>query len=112
MPEREDAPAAADPAIFEFPCRASRRCTAKVWFLRQRKLEEWVDAYPGLDVQSEVRRALQWCRDNPEKRKTAVGMARFLGAWLAREARAETANDPVYSPQELEAMTPPVEVPE
>ncbi len=110
-PEREDAPAATDPAIFEFPCKASRRCTALVWFLRQSKLEEWVDAYPGLDVQAEVRRALQWCRDNPEKRKTARGMSRFLGAWLAREARAETANDPEYSPQELEAMTPPVEVP-
>jgi hypothetical protein len=48
------------------------------------KLAEWQESYPALQVLTEARQALQWLRDNPHHAKTARGMPRFLGAWLAR----------------------------
>lgn len=45
---------------------------------------EWVSTFPALDVKAEVLRAIQWCRDNPAKRKTARGARAFLGRWLGR----------------------------
>jgi hypothetical protein len=47
-------------------------------------LAEWSKSFPHLDVPAELRKARQWCVDNAAKRKTAHGMVRFLGGWLAR----------------------------
>ena len=47
-------------------------------------VEEYRSAFPGVDVELELRRACQWCRDNPTRRKTRSGARRFLGAWLGR----------------------------
>lgn len=58
---------------------------AKEWVLPQAKLDEYIDAYPGLDVLTELRKARQWCRDNERDRKTAGGMLSFLTRWLNRE---------------------------
>ena len=58
--------------------------TVRTWSLSPEKLSEWEAAYPALDVLAEIKRACQWLRDNPAKRKTAGGMPRFLGSWLAR----------------------------
>lgn len=35
-------------------------------------------------VVAEARKAASWCRVNPRKRKTKVGMRRFLNSWLSR----------------------------
>ena len=41
------------------------------------------ELYPALDVVSQVKRAIQWHRDNPSKRKKDGN--RFLTGWLIRE---------------------------
>jgi hypothetical protein len=54
------------------------------WSLPKTKLDEWQEAFPGVDVLGECRKALQWTRDNPSKKKTARGMPKFLFGWLER----------------------------
>jgi len=63
------------------------------WSLPQAKLDEYRQTYPTLDVEAELRKAGQWLKDNPQRRKTARGMPRFLGQWLSRakpEDRGQT----------------------
>ena len=57
----------------------------KEWHLHQSKVDEYKESFPGVDVLAECKKARQWCIDNPTKRKTARGMTKFLGGWLARE---------------------------
>jgi hypothetical protein len=52
---------------------------------------EWTSSYPGIDVLTELRRAAQWCSDNPTKRKTYRGARRFLGSWLSRAQEQRAA---------------------
>ena len=56
----------------------------KEWPLHPDKVREWQATYPGVNVTAEARKARQWLIDNPGKRKTARGMASFLGRWIAR----------------------------
>ena len=44
--------------------------------------QTWREAYPGVDVKPEAKRAALWLRDNPTKRKRNV--ARYLTGWFAR----------------------------
>lgn len=69
------------PVVMEFPCSG----TPKTWVLRQSKVDEWRESFPAVDIVSEVRKAKQWCLDNPTRRKTARGMPAFLGRWISRE---------------------------
>jgi hypothetical protein len=39
-----------------------------------------------VDVDTHLRRAVQWCRDNPDKRKTKRGARKFISGWLSRAA--------------------------
>ena len=43
------------------------------------------DAYPGVDLLGECRRAKVWLDANPKRRKTLGGMKSFLASWFARE---------------------------
>jgi hypothetical protein len=61
------------------------------WTLTAAKLAEYQASYPGVDVLAECRAALQWCRDNARKRKTARGMPAFLARWLAKEQNRAAA---------------------
>lgn len=65
--------------ILIFPCVGP----VKTWNLTEQKLGEWQETYPGMDVGAAARAARQWCIDNPQKRKTARGMTRFVGNWLS-----------------------------
>jgi hypothetical protein len=76
---------ASDPAVLTFPCVGTG---AKTWALRESKLAEYRESYPGLDALAECKKALQWARDNPRKRKTAGGMAAFLTKWLNKAQNA------------------------
>lgn len=49
----------------------------------QAQLEEWVDAYPAVDVMQQLRNMRQWCLVNPAKRKTARGVNAFIVRWLS-----------------------------
>jgi hypothetical protein len=71
-----------DPVILQFPTVGKR---FKTWDLRQSKVAEYIESFPGVDVAIQCKRALQWCRDNPTKRKTPRGMPAFLTRWLSAE---------------------------
>lgn len=73
-------PPSSAPAVIRFPTDGQVRS----WDLTPAKLAEYADTFPALDVPAEVRKALQWLRDNPDRRKTARGMPAFLGRWLGR----------------------------
>ena len=45
---------------------------------------EWQEAYPGIDVEQELRKCRQWSLANPKNRKTRAGILRHITAWLAR----------------------------
>lgn len=66
--------------IYEIPCVGTG---SKTWPLTEEKMAEWVEAYPGMDVKAELRKAVQWLKDNPTKGKTSRGMPAFLGRWLS-----------------------------
>lgn len=82
-------------SVMEFPTTG----TVQAWHLTTAKLAEWQTTYDTLDVPQECRKARQWILDNPAKRKTARGMAGFLGRWLNRavdsgRGTASGANQP------------------
>ena len=72
-----------DEAVISFPCVKGKSGRTE-WHLTESKLAEYVESFPGVEVLSECRKALQWCRDNPSKRKTFEGLPKFLGSWLSR----------------------------
>lgn len=85
-----------DPTVMEFPTNG---VGSKAWCLLTSKLAEYRESFPGIDVESESRKARQWCIDNPSKRKTPSGMTAFLSRWLGKaqnESRDQNAR-PVLS---------------
>jgi hypothetical protein len=94
----EPVPRAAEPPVLVYPCNGK----PDTWGLTAAKLAEYRESFPKVDAAAECRKALQWCRDNRAKRKTARGMPAFLGRWLAKEqdrSRGESA--PTISAAEL-----------
>lgn len=67
--------------ILNFPTVGNN---GKPWPLLQSKINEYAETYPHLDIVYHCRKALQWCVDNPSKRKTIRGMPAFLNRWLER----------------------------
>lgn len=59
--------------------------------ISQTHLNEFVDAYPGVDVRDQIMKMSQWLKVNPTKRKTKNGIMRFINSWIARSER-ETIN--------------------
>ncbi len=72
-------PAKDDPVLMVFPTVGKG---GHEWPLTTAKMGEYREAFPGLDLLAESRKALQWCRDNPAKRKTPRGMPAFLWRWF------------------------------
>src|SRR5262249_17224097 len=68
-------PASEPKTVLVFPVVGGK---AKEWALTDAKLAEYAEAYPGIDVLLECKKARQWCIDNPSKRKTPRGMPAFL----------------------------------
>ncbi len=72
--------------------------------LSQRKIDEYAEAFPGVDVEQELRAARQWLRDNPTRKKTARGIPGFLTRWLTK-----AQDRPRASPQPFKAAAPTVD---
>lgn len=77
---------AASKFVLVFPCCGPGSTYEQPldWGLTAGKLEEYKASFPGVDVLAESRKAQQWCRDNPAKRKTPRGMPAFMTRWLTR----------------------------
>lgn len=55
--------------------------------ISENHLNEFVDAYPGVDVRDQIFKMSQWLKTNPTKRKTKNGIMRFINSWIARSER-------------------------
>lgn len=75
----EPAKPASAPPVMTFPVIGS----STDWPLTTTKVAEWQDIFP-FDIVPECKLARQWLIENPTRRKTATGMAKYLLAWLAR----------------------------
>ena len=64
---------------------------SKTWGLMATRVEEWQQAFPGVDIEAEARKALAWVNADLGRRKTGQGMARFLVGWFARSVNQGTA---------------------
>lgn len=66
--------------VFLMTCRKGAQ-----WEVPEKKIAEWEESYPDVDVRLTLLGIRQWLIDNPQKRKTSRGMTRFIGAWMMRE---------------------------
>ena len=48
------------------------------------KITLWQQAFPGVDVEQELRKMITWCDSNPKRKKTRNGADRFINNWLER----------------------------
>lgn len=51
----------------------------------EKKVAEYQETYPAVDIRQQLRNMKQWSVDNPTKRKTRVGITRFMNSWMQRE---------------------------
>lgn len=56
-------------------------------------LPTWEQAYPGVDVRAEIRKAHAWEVANPKRQKTSRGRSRFLNAWLEKAQNRPTPRE-------------------
>lgn len=52
------------------------------YVVTEKTTHEFERLYPGLDVETEMRKIMAWCLNNTAKRKTKRGMPRFINGWL------------------------------
>ena len=57
----------------------------------------WQELYPAVNVATELSKIIGWLEANPNKRKTARGMLKFVNSWLSREQ--DKAGIPLVAPQ-------------
>lgn len=70
----------------------------------QGQIDEWVGAYPGVDVIRQLAAMRQWCLANPTRRKTQRGILAFCNSWLMREQdKAPARAAPAKAPIDLDA---------
>lgn len=63
--------------------------------------EEFVSAYPEINVLSEMRKMRAWCLSNPSNRKTRRGIMKFINGWLGR-AKPESSNSVIEPVRDYE----------
>jgi len=72
----------------------------KEWGLTGRQTDEWREAFPGIDVLAECRKARVWLVANGLK--TAGGMPRFLVSWLGKAADGRTGAKATSTPVKVD----------
>lgn len=65
--------------------------------ITKEQYDRWQELYPAVNVKSELSKIIGWLEANPNKRKTARGMLRFVNSWLSREQ--DKAHMSVLAPQ-------------
>ncbi len=81
----------------------------KEWALTSSHMAGFKEAFPGVDVLAECRKARLWCESNPAKRKTARGMPRFLQGWLERAQNAGKGDGKVSANGKPHQCQPPTD---
>lgn len=81
-------------SVLVFPCDGAPR----EWHLTRKQVAEWRELFPRLDMGAECRAALAWIKADPNRKKTASGMKRFLVSWFTRtQNRTPPQGAPVAS---------------
>lgn len=87
---------ATEPSEFSIPLNDGSE-----WAVTTRTLAEWVQSFPAVDVEQELREMRAWANANPAKRKTSRGIAAFAVRWLSKAQdtpgrSGKPANDDPY----------------
>jgi hypothetical protein len=56
----------------------------KAYAVTVEQVASWREAFPGVDVPQEIRKAKAWLEANPTRRKTHKGTPTFLVGWFGR----------------------------
>ena len=75
-----------EPSLLDFPVDGK----TKLWPMTQSWLDAQQQFFPQVDCLAEAKKSLAWLLANPEKKKTAVGMPRFLNRWFSRASDAKS----------------------
>jgi hypothetical protein len=97
------------PPVLTLPCVGT---DAKEYPVSEAEVAGWREAFPGVEVVAEIRKAKAWLLADPVRRKTYRGMPRFLVGWLSRTQNAPsrlngTAAPRPVTPQRLPPLGPP-----
>lgn len=84
-----DSPPEVSPELSKVPEEVARLAFAcdgpiKQWRIDGRLYQALQEAFTTIDLDGEIRKAWAWLMANPDKRKTARGMSRFLFHWMSR----------------------------
>lgn len=61
--------------------------------VKKADIARWREIYPGVNITRELLKMAEWCRANPERKKTKRGVNRFITSWLGR---VKPADKPVF----------------
>ncbi len=87
--------AAAEPSVITLQLN-----TGEEYPVLQSDVDKWAELYPAVDVMQCLRNMKGWCESNPNKRKTARGIKKFITTWLQKEQdRGGTAGYMGYNRQ-------------
>jgi len=56
-----------------------------LYYLHQDQFSKWIELYPAVNIESELRKIIGWLDANPSKRKTRKGFMRFANGWLSKQ---------------------------
>jgi hypothetical protein len=65
----------------------------------------WIELYPAVNVEQELRGMIGWLDANPKKRKTRKGIKRFINSWLSR-AQDSGGRSPYAKPSDAPSGGP------
>ena len=71
------------------------------WWPNDAAIKSFQEAYPGIDVRAELKKAAAWALANKTKRWTSKGVMRGVNAWLSK-----AQNDSVRRPNQNEPRRP------
>jgi len=72
------------PALWEGQPLALEMVSGEPWIVPAGDCVAWAEAYPGVNVLQQLLQMREWLKANPQNRKTAKGMRRFIVSWLGR----------------------------
>jgi len=56
-----------------------------LFYLHQDQFSKWIELYPAVNIESELRKIIGWLDANPSKRKTRKGFMRFANGWISKQ---------------------------
>lgn len=83
---RDDAPSGTSaPALMELPVISMPLNDGSSHVVTQSDLDRFTELYPAVDALQALRSMVGWLENNPTKKKTGLGIKRFINSWMAKE---------------------------